>query len=202
MNKFFFPTTLIAVLAIAMVFAIVPVDNAQTLHLPTIGSAQIATDSIAATDIAAGAVATSEILDDNVQAADLAPNSVLTTAALPFSHKESTTLTGTVTDAINPGHTSSTALVWCSIGVTPVGHTVTNPSLTLVIAGGTGAISGTASKVITDVVADGANYAMSAQWAVTGITDASTLRCDAAGTLAVDGDIFYNTITAIYFPQT
>ena len=71
MNKFFFPTTLIAVLVIATVFAFVPVEEAQTLHLPTIGSAQISADSIAAVDIATGGVATLEILDGTIGPEDI-----------------------------------------------------------------------------------------------------------------------------------
>lgn len=57
MNKFVFPTTLIAVMAIAMVFAFTPVQDAQTLHLPTIGSSQITDGSITSADITDGTIA-------------------------------------------------------------------------------------------------------------------------------------------------
>lgn len=72
MNKFFFPITLVAVLVIAAVFAIAPVEYAQTTHLPTIGSNQIADGSITSADIAVDTIDDVDVVDDGLDGTSLA----------------------------------------------------------------------------------------------------------------------------------
>jgi hypothetical protein len=83
MNNKFIPITLSAVIAIAMIFTIAPMDVATTTHVSTpsastVTTASIAADTIIAADIATGAVATAEILDGTILTADIATGGVAT----------------------------------------------------------------------------------------------------------------------------
>lgn len=178
MNKFVLPTTLIAVLAIAMVFAIVPVDNAQTLHLPTIGTGQIADDSIGPEDLTGATDAAGFVhLEENSAGAALV---VATTAYTPI--------------------VSSLAIVTCNMeGVTA--NEVTADGVITLSEDGLGTVQSAAGRSIMDNAAIADQWAASAQWVVTGITDITIMTCTLSGTGVTAADVTGLEIIALYIPE-
>ena len=218
MNKKFIPITLSAVIAIAMIFTIAPMDVATTTHVSTpsastVTTASIAADTIIAADIATGAVATAEILDGTIVTADIATGGVATldilddtigpedvtgvTAATGFIHvEENTSVTQVVVTTAFTPVVSSVAIVTCDVSGDATAD-ITAGVITLT-EDGAGTVQSTAARQFNDA-ASGKEFGVSATWVVTGITDATIFTCTTTGTNN-DAAVDSHNIVAIFMP--
>ena len=195
-------------------FAAGAVDTAAILD-GTILTGDISTDTIIAADIAAGAVATSEILDATIVTADIATSGVTTvnilddtigpedvtgvTAAAGFIHvEENTSITQVVVTTAFTPVVSSLAIVTCN---------VSGDATAAIVAGvitltedGAGTIQSTGARAINDA-ASGKEWATSATWVVTGITDATIFTCTLSGTDVAAADGTGLEIIAVFYPE-
>jgi hypothetical protein len=198
MNNKFIPITLSAVIAIAMIFTIAPMDVATTTHVSTpsastVTTASIATDTIVAADIATGGVGTLEILDDTIGPEDVTG----VTAAAGFIHvEENTSVTQVVATTAFTPVVSSVAIVTCDVsGDATAGITAGVITLT---EDGTGTVQSTAARQFNDAVNE-KEFSTSAKWVVTGITDATIFTCTTTGTNN-DAAVDSHNIVAIFMP--
>ena len=224
MNKIVFPALLVATIMVAGAFAFAPVEQASTVHatgvltstafaVGAVDTAAILADTILAVDIATGGVATLEILDATIVTADIATGGVATvdilddtigpedvtgvTAATGFIHvEENTSVTQVVVTTAFTPVVSSLAIVTCN---------VSGDATAAIVAGvitltedGAGTVQSTAARAINDA-ASGKEWATSATWVVTGITDATIFTCTTTGTND-DAAVDSHNIVAVYYP--
>ena len=198
MNNKFIPITLSAVIAIAMIFTIAPMDVATTTHVSTpsastVTTASIATDTIVAADIATGGVGTLEILDDTIGPEDVTG----VTAAAGFIHvEENTSVTQVVATTAFTPVVSSVAIVTCDVSGDATAA-ITAGVITLT-EDGTGTVQSTAARQFNDAVNE-KEFSTSAKWVVTGITDATIFTCTTTGTNN-DAAVDSHNIVAIFMP--
>ena len=197
MNKFFFPTTLMAVLVIATVFAFVPVEEAQTLHLPTIGTGQIADGSIVSADLSAAAgITTGQILDNTITNADFAAGVIPITTTVTIDTAATGAGGGSETLAVLtlPTFTgTSDILVTVTASVTP-NALATNYEITLP-AGGAGVDCGAGDNAEeVQRMFTTANTLLAAEVNVT--TQFLCSGLTSAGTLNVGHNTAVNVVTA------
>jgi len=198
MNKKFIPITLSAVIAIAMIFTIAPMDVATTTHVSTpsastVTTASIAADTIVAADIATGGVGTLEILDDTIGPEDVTG----VTAATGFIHvEENTSVTQVVVTTAFTPVVSSVAIVTCDVSGDATAD-ITAGVITLT-EDGAGTVQSTAARQFNDA-ASGKEFGVSATWVVTGITDATIFTCTTTGTNN-DAAVDSHNIVAIFMP--
>lgn len=76
MKKLLIPTILAATILIAASFAFMPVERVTTTHLPSVGTTNIADDSITSAKIAADTIDDADVVNDGLDATSLAANSV------------------------------------------------------------------------------------------------------------------------------
>jgi hypothetical protein len=198
MNNKFIPITLSAVIAIAMIFTIAPMDVATTTHVSTpsastVTTASIAADTIIAADIATGGVGTLEILDDTIGPEDVTG----VTAAAGFIHvEENTSVTQVVATTAFTPVVSSVAIVTCDVSGDATAA-ITAGVITLT-EDGTGTVQSTAARQFNDAVNE-KEFSTSAKWVVTGITDATIFTCTTTGTNN-DAAVDSHNIVAIFMP--
>jgi hypothetical protein len=198
MNNKFIPITLSAVIAIAMIFTIAPMDVATTTHVSTpsastVTTASIAADTIIAADIATGGVGTLEILDDTIGPEDVTG----VTAAAGFIHvEENTSVTQVVATTAFTPVVSSVAIVTCDVSGDATAA-ITAGVITLT-EDGTGTVQSTAARQFNDAVTE-KEFGASAKWVVTGITDATIFTCTTTGTNN-DAAVDSHNIVAIFMP--
>ena len=184
MNKII-PITLGAVIAIAMVFALAPMDYASTAHVSTPSTATVTSASI---------------VDDTIGPADIAGS----TAAASLFRVERAAVTDNLVVATTT-HTPSvvsSALVTCTAeGV--ANAAITDGVMTLTDNNAGSTIQGQAGRNISEVVAAADFWSTSQTWMVTGITAAAVVfTCTITGTGVVAADdLTGNEIVAIIVPE-
>jgi len=216
--KLFIPTILAATILIAGAFALLPVQEAVTLHLTgggaaagvdTVDSAAIVDGSIVTGDLnaaagitgaqlAAGAgIVTGQIADNTITGADFQPTTSAT-AAIP-TRSTSTTAATALSAAFSPA-AASTVIVIASADVLEVGTDTANLILTITEDGANCAVVGGA--VFQTALANSAQGAISGMAVFTGCDDANTVFTSTLTASGTFGDtVNRHNITTIWLEE-
>lgn len=215
MNKFI-PLTLASVIVIAMIFAVTPIEYAQTTHAgsTTVSADSVTTASIApntivsadisntaditGTQILDGTLATADILDDTIGPEDVTGST--DAAALIRIQRAST---GANTLAVSTAEFTpivpSIVLATCTASGTNGAGAITAGTMALT-EDTAGTVQGLATRIIGDHIAL-ANIDASQTWITTGVPAAATIfTCTMGGTGVVAADIDEMELITIWFP--
>ena len=190
MNKFTIPTILVATIMVAGIFALVPVEQASSVHL---------SGTAIAGAVSANVVVTGSIIDDEVGPEDVTG----ATDAAGFVHVEeqTSTIVSVATTTFSPV-VQSLAIVTCDIEGTAAGAIV-DGTVTLDDGGNAGTIESDAEREISEAILSGDILNESYTWYVSGLPAATAVvyTCTAGGT-GVDGtDVSNFEIIALFIPE-
>ena len=185
MNKFI-PLTLASVIVIAMIFAVTPIEYAQTTHAAT-------------TIVGADSVTSASIADDTVAAADLIGAS---TQDSPFRIISNTNALAVVATAAYTPPVASTAIVHATIEINPDGTNALTDLTWTISEDGNGIVTGMDAEMVLDDMAGGNHEeAFGATWIVTGASTATIITITAAGTNLADAEIDSHSVTVLWIPE-
>lgn len=209
MAKFLIPSILAATILIAGAFALLPIDEAMTIHLTgggaaagagTVDSAAIINGEIVSADLnVAAGIVTGQILDDTIGPEDVTGST-----------------DGAALLRIERASTGANTLAVVTAGYTPIVPSIVLATCTAsgtndatIISAGTmaltedqaGTVQGAATRIISDAPAN-VVWSASHSWITTGVpTGAATVfTCTIGGTGLVAADVDEIELITVWFP--
>ena len=192
MNKII-PITLGAVIAIAMVFALAPMDYASTTHVSTPSTATVTTTSIA---------------DDTIGPEDIV-GSTAANGLIRFIDAVGASSVAATDETLNSGAydppVTSKGLITCTVEYSDTAGDASGvgaPTLTLAKTAGTGGVIRGQAVVTFSDIADTEEEVLSATWAVTTVDDSHNWSCTMGpGANIEDNDLVDIQLAVLYFPE-